>query len=143
MARRPAASCGRPAWLRGGRAMIPFVRCIPRPGPMVRRLATLLIAVAILVPAPPGQAARAATPGPASYAARSDVRAFIEQMVDEHGFDRAALRRTFARARFQREIVAAMERPLLTPPKWYDYARSFLAPERVEMGVAYWNAHAG
>ena len=35
-----------------------------------------------------------------------------------------------------------MERPLLEPPKWYDYARPFLAPERVEAGVAYWNAHA-
>ena len=84
-----------------------------------------------------------ATPAPSSYATRADVRAFIEQMADEHGFDRAALRRAFARVHYQREIVAAMERPLLEPPKWYDYARSFLAPERVAAGVAYWNAHAG
>ena len=34
-----------------------------------------------------------------------------------------------------------MDRPLLEPPKWHVYARSFLAPERVAAGVAYWNAH--
>jgi membrane-bound lytic murein transglycosylase B len=80
---------------------------------------------------------------PAGYAARQDVRAFIDEMADEHGFDRAALARAFGQARYQRAIVAAMDRPLLEPPKWYDYARPFLAPERVRAGVRYWDAHAG
>jgi membrane-bound lytic murein transglycosylase B len=106
------------------------------------RLASLLLSLAIFVPALPGRAAPHATAAPSSYATRADVRTFIEQMADEHGFDRASLRRTFARVHTQREIVAAMERPLLEPPKWYDYARSFLAAERVAAGVAYWNAHA-
>ena len=112
---------------------------------MPRCLALLLFAVAALLPTPRANAAPAAAPAgaPASYAARSDVRAFIEQMASEHGFDRAALRRTFARVQYQREVVAAMERPLRAPPKWYDYARAFMAPERVAAGVAYWNAHAG
>ena len=35
-----------------------------------------------------------------------------------------------------------MQRPLLEPPKWYDYAPSFLSPARIDGGVAYWNAHA-
>ena len=78
---------------------------------------------------------------PAGYAARDDVRAFIDEMAAEHGFDRAQLARMFARARYQPAIVAAMDRPLLEPPKWHAYARSFLAPERVAAGVAYWDAH--
>jgi len=86
-------------------------------------------------------AAPATEPAPA-YAARPDVRAFIDEMVDEHDYDRATLRRAFAAARYQPQIVAAMQRPVLEPPKWYEYAPPFLSPERVEGGVAWWNAHA-
>jgi len=87
-------------------------------------------------------AAAAQAAAPAAYPARSDVRAFIDEMAETQGFDRAALRRLFAQVRYKREIVAAMERPLLAPPKWYEYAPPFLAPARVAGGVAYWNAHA-
>lgn len=76
------------------------------------------------------------------YAARDDVRAFIGEMATEYGFDRASLTRVFRAARYQPAIVAAMDRPLLEPPKWYSYSRPFLSPERVAAGVAYWNAHA-
>ncbi len=75
------------------------------------------------------------------YATREDVRAFIAEMADEYGFERAALSRVFRDVRFQRAIVTAMDRPLLEPPKWYIYARPFLAPSRVTAGVAYWGAH--
>jgi membrane-bound lytic murein transglycosylase B len=78
----------------------------------------------------------------AGYEAREDVRAFIGEMAIEHGFDRASLTRVFRAARYQPAIVAAMDRPLLEPPKWYSYSRPFLSPERVAGGVAYWNANA-
>ena len=55
---------------------------------------------------------------------------------------RAALSRVFAAARYQPKIVAAMQRPLVEPPKWYEYAPQFLSPARVEGGVAWWNGHA-
>ena len=103
---------------------------------MSRRFASLIFFISVLVVALP----IGAQP-PADYAARQEVRAFIREMADEHGFDRAALRRLFGEVRYRREIVVAMERPLLEPPKWYVYARPFLAPQRVEAGVAYWNAH--
>ncbi len=48
----------------------------------------------------------------------------------------------FAAARYQPKIVAAMQRPLLEPPKWYAYAPQFLSPARIEGGVAWWNSHA-
>ena len=78
----------------------------------------------------------------AGYAGRADVQAFIEELVQENGFDRAALTRTFASARYQPKIVAAMQRPLLEPPKWYEYAPSFLSRARIDGGVAWWNGHA-
>ncbi|NDP43300.1 MAG: lytic murein transglycosylase B, partial [Aromatoleum sp.] len=76
------------------------------------------------------------------YSMRPDVRAFIDEMVTEHGYDRAALKRVFAAARYQPQILTAMQRPLLEPPKWYDYAPQFLSPARIDAGVAYWNASA-
>jgi membrane-bound lytic murein transglycosylase B len=67
----------------------------------------------------------------------------MAEMADEYGFERAALARVFREVRFQRAIVTAMDRPLIEPPKWYVYARPFLAPARVAAGVAYWGAHEG
>ncbi len=99
-----------------------------------------LVAFALTTTARSAAAPKAAAKS-AGYAARDDVRAFISEMVGEHGFDRAALSEVFRGARFQRSIVVAMDRPLLEPPKWHTYSRSFLAPERVAAGVAYWHEY--
>ncbi len=76
------------------------------------------------------------------YAQRADVQEFAAEVAEEHGFDRNKVARWFAAARFQPRIVAAMDRPLLAPPKWYEYAPQFLTPERIEGGVAFWRSHA-
>ena len=78
----------------------------------------------------------------AGYAQRTEVKAFIDELVRDHGFDRAMLTRAFAAARYQQKIVAAMQRPLLEPPKWHAYAPQFLSQARVDGGVAWWNSHA-
>ena len=109
---------------------------------MARTLAALLAAAVCLIAAVTPAAAAAPDPAVGNYAARADVRAFIGEMADEYGFDRVALRRVFAQAHYQRAIVAAMDRPLREPPKWYEYAPRFLAAPRVDAGVAYWAAHA-
>jgi len=80
--------------------------------------------------------------GAQTYAGRADVRSFVDEMVREQHYDRVTLVRAFAAARFQPRIVEAMQRPLLEPPKWFEYAPQFLSPARIEGGVAYWNAHA-
>jgi membrane-bound lytic murein transglycosylase B len=76
------------------------------------------------------------------YAARAEVRAFVDAMVTEHGFARAELVRVFREARFQPRIVAAMDRPIVAPPKWFEYAPNFLRSDRIDAGAAYWRAHA-
>jgi membrane-bound lytic murein transglycosylase B len=111
------------------------------------RLPLAALAVAILVAVPlashAAPARRAAQGVPASgYERRSDVREFIDALVREDGFSRAALVRTFRAARFQPKIIAAMQRPILEPPQWFEYAPQFLSSARVDGGVAFWNEHA-
>jgi membrane-bound lytic murein transglycosylase B len=100
-------------------------------------------AAAIVVPAVAARPAAAPRTAPASYAQRADVRAFVDEMADEHGFERKALRQMFGQVKFQPQIVAAMQRPVLEPPKWFEYAPQFLSQPRIDAGVVYWNAHAG
>jgi membrane-bound lytic murein transglycosylase B len=80
---------------------------------------------------------------PVNYAQRPEVRAFIAGLVADEGFDARALRRLFAQARHQPKVVAAMSRPVLSPPQWYEYAPRFLDPARIDAGVAFWREHSG
>ena len=108
----------------------------------VRIVCTVFAALALVLP-PGSSAAKApAKAPPAGYAHRAEVKAFIDELVREHGFDRAALARVFAAARYQPKIVAAMQRPLLEPPKWHAYAPQFLSQARIDGGVAWWSSQA-
>jgi membrane-bound lytic murein transglycosylase B len=77
-----------------------------------------------------------------AYPAREEVRAFIVELADEHGFASAEVERWLAAAKFQPRIVELMNKPVLEPPKWFEYAPPFLSPERIEAGLAFWSAHA-
>jgi membrane-bound lytic murein transglycosylase B len=87
-------------------------------------------------------AASRASAADGDYAKRSDVRAFVDELVRDDGFRRAPLMRALRDARFQPKIVEAMSRPLLEPPKWFEYSPQLLAGPRIDAGVEYWNAHA-
>ncbi len=108
----------------------------------MRRLIRLSVIVACGVLAVASAAGAAPKRGHAGYAERADVRAFIDEMATADGYDRATLRRAFAQARFQPKIIDAMQRPLLEPPKWFEYAPPLVSPARVAGGVAWWNANA-
>ncbi len=103
-------------------------------------LATAVIVASAAAPeaAPPRKPQAAPASG---YERRDDVREFIDELAREHDFSRATLRRWFSDVRYQSKIVEAMQRPLLEPPKWYEYAPQFLSPARIEDGVAFWRAH--
>ncbi len=106
-------------------------------------VATLVFALlAVLsVPLPAVAAKKKQQPAP-GYAQRPEVEAFIAELAASDGFNRAALKKVFAAARFQPKIIAAMQRPLVEPPKWYEYAPRFLSDARIDGGVAYWEAHS-
>jgi membrane-bound lytic murein transglycosylase B len=96
---------------------------------------SLLCATAIF----PGAAQGVA---PLRYDQRPETRAFIAELATEHSFDRRELSRLFSRAVYQPRIVAAMSRPVLEPPKWYEYAAQFLNRERIDAGIEFWQANA-
>jgi membrane-bound lytic murein transglycosylase B len=62
-------------------------------------------------------------------------------MSDETGLPASRIEHWLSAARFQPKIIVAMDRPLLTPPKWYEYSPQFLTPARIADGLSYWNAH--
>jgi membrane-bound lytic murein transglycosylase B len=109
----------------------------------------VLLLLAALFVATPAQAADAkkkshrkpVAPPAAGYVLRDDVRAFAAEVAAEAGLPRRDVERWFADAKYQPKIIAAMDRPLIEPPKWYEYSRSFLSPERVAGGVAFWRAN--
>ncbi|MEO8740648.1 MAG: lytic murein transglycosylase B [Casimicrobiaceae bacterium] len=106
------------------------------------RALALLLALAALA-ALAALPARGATESPtAGYAARADVKAFIAELAANDGFDAAGLRQVFAQVRPQPSVVAAMSRPLVAPPTWFDYAPRFLNPARVDAGTTFWQGNA-
>jgi membrane-bound lytic murein transglycosylase B len=108
---------------------------------MLARAVMRGLALAALLAASAAPAAPPATV-PLSYADRPDVSAFIDEMVADYGFDARALRRFFSKVRYQQSVVNAMSRPVLAPPKWYEYAPQFLSSARIDAGVAFWRANA-
>jgi membrane-bound lytic murein transglycosylase B len=104
--------------------------------------AALFVAAAVFAQSAAVRAAAAHPPSDAQgYAARADVRAFVDELALERGMSRRELMRVFAAARYQPKVVAAMQRPIVEPPKWFEYAPQFLTPERVDGGVAFFHAH--
>ncbi len=100
------------------------------------RLAAVLLAFALW------SCASVAAEAAGGYAARDDVRQFIAEMVQKHGFARSELRRLFSRARFQPAVIAAITPP--TEPRaksWQAYRALFLTPARIAAGVAFSQQH--
>jgi membrane-bound lytic murein transglycosylase B len=121
------------------------------PVPARRRVAPLLAAsiLALLLnafAAPGAAAARAvskkppaAAAGGGGYASRSDVREFIDGLVDRHGFDRGALEKVFREVRRQPTVLRLIApAPAGFKRSWETYRARFLDPLRIEGGIAFW-----
>jgi membrane-bound lytic murein transglycosylase B len=109
-----------------------------------RLLAAFAAALAGVTAFPSDAAPRrpSAVQSASGYEQRGDVRAFIDELVRDHGFSRKTLTRWFRDVRYQPKIVEAMERPIVAPPKWFEYAPQFLTAARIDGGVAFWQEHA-
>ncbi len=67
-----------------------------------------------------------------------EVRSFIDQMVSEHDFDRAALEATLSEAEVKDAILEAIARPAEKTLTWAEYRRIFITPERISAGANFW-----
>ncbi len=77
-------------------------------------------------------------PVSADYADREDVRAYVDELVDTHGFAKDALLEIFAAAKHQPRIVEAMSRPAERRLKWFEYRNIFLKDGRIARGIEFW-----
>jgi len=108
-----------------------------RPGPLLARLLLRLIALCtiLLGPASPVFAANV------DFVQRPDVRAFIDEMVTKHDFDKTALTTIFSHVQLRPDIIAAISHPAEAKP-WSQYRPIFLTQARIDGGVKFWNQHA-
>jgi membrane-bound lytic murein transglycosylase B len=80
-------------------------------------------------------------PAHAEEPAVAPIEPFIHELVQEHGFDAAALRAFFHDTQRLPDILEAIAKPAEVKP-WYEYRALFLTPERIQEGAAFWRLHA-
>jgi membrane-bound lytic murein transglycosylase B len=68
--------------------------------------------------------------------------AFVERMVEKHGFDRAKLDAVLAEAQILPDVLRAISRPAERVIPWYEYRDIFLNDERIDAGARFWRDHA-
>ena len=77
------------------------------------------------------------------YVGREDVRLFITEMVERHGFVRRELDKLFSKAKFQASIVKAITPPVTPQARsWQAYRQNFVTAQRVEAGLRFRERHA-
>ncbi len=77
--------------------------------------------------------------GATGFAQREEVRAFIEEMHDRHGFDRVRLVRFFSQVQPQPKAIRAIAPPKEpTARSWQRYRTRFVEPVRIEGGLRFW-----
>ena len=82
-------------------------------------------------------AAAAAAPG---FDKRPEVREFIREMVEQHGFVEQELRFLFARAKREPAILKAIKPPAVRQARaWSAYRAIFVNPRHLQAGLAFWD----
>ncbi|NKB38011.1 MAG: lytic murein transglycosylase B [Gammaproteobacteria bacterium] len=71
-----------------------------------------------------------------TLSSRTDVKQFIDEMVNEHEFDEANLKNIFDQAKIRESIIKAISRPAEAKP-WYKYRPIFLTADRIKLGVKF------
>jgi len=99
----------------------------------LHRSTSLLLAVAII--------GASAHPAVALDTHRADVKSFIAQMAEQHGFKKRQLRKLLAAAQSQPAILEAMDRPAEKAKLWYEYRPIFVSDRRIREGTGFWIAH--
>lgn len=103
-----------------------------------RLFGSLLVLLTGLLPLT-GYAAKAQQQPP-SFSADTEVRAFIVEMHEQHGFDVAHLTRQFASIRSNATILRAI-RPAAVPElqrSWQRYRERFVNDRRINNGLRFW-----
>jgi membrane-bound lytic murein transglycosylase B len=77
----------------------------------------------------------------ANYAQRAEVIQFIDEMVDQHGFDRAYLESKFATAKKLDNVLESIARPAEKTLNWKQYRPIFVTDKRSNKGKLFIEEH--
>jgi membrane-bound lytic murein transglycosylase B len=77
---------------------------------------------------------------PAHAVTLPGISEFIDEMVEKHNFKRAELETVFERAQHIPMVIEAISRPATIRP-WQEYRASFVNPERIRLGLKFWDKH--
>jgi membrane-bound lytic murein transglycosylase B len=80
-------------------------------------------------------------PARADFSERAEVRAYVAELVAEHGFSAAELTELFAEAERKQSIIDAISRPAERVLQWHEYREIFLKEPRISQGIEFWNEH--
>ena len=76
------------------------------------------------------------------YLTRSDVKAFIDDLIKEHQFSRKELETILGQAEKSERALALISKPAESQLEWKDYRKIFMTPERITKGVEFWQKNA-
>ena len=77
---------------------------------------------------------------PSPYAGRPDVRAFVQEMVQRHGFVERELDYIFARTRRLDVALKAVATPA-SARAWNEYRANFVNERQIAAGAEFWRTH--
>lgn len=99
---------------------------------------TLCLIAFVLV----SQSLQAASSGYRLYSDRGEVRAYVNELVKKHKFNRAELLGLFRQAEPQQQVLEAIARPAEQELTWKEYRPIFLTETRIAGGVEFWQEYA-
>ena len=166
-ATKPATAKARAGASRG-HAVGKATRTQPVPKASSKAAATAAAAASVATAASAAAASSSPQPVPGNYAEHLEVKAFVSEMAERHGFDRDALLALFAQVSPNARTLALMAPPPPPPPvpapagdatpagaapttpppapklpDWQTYRARFLQPVRIDGGLKFWEQHAG
>lgn len=77
----------------------------------------------------------------ADYSKHEGSEAFVDRMVEKHGFDGQWVRQILSEAERKQSILDAMSRPAESVMTWGRYRKIFIQESRINQGVKFWNEH--
>jgi len=77
----------------------------------------------------------------ANYAERDDVKRFIDELVNDHGFDRAYLNKLFTRAERLDNVLESIAKPAEKTLNWKQYRPIFVTEKRTRRGHEFIEEH--
>lgn len=97
---------------------------------MMKRLAIIVLVLA-------GFGCSTSTHDKGNYAEREDVKAFVQELVQESNFDEAWLLQLFSQAEYKQSIIDAISRPAEKTLSWAEYQDIFLTSTRTSRGKTF------